>query len=78
MCIRDRDLKDAFEQRLAASDLTGGDGLPGDVIGEAAQALAALGYSQTDALKAVKQVELTEDMTVEQVLKQALKKLVFL
>ena len=39
---------------------------------------AALGYSQTDALKAVKQVELTEDMTVEQVLKQALKKLVFL
>ena len=72
------DLKDAFEQRLAASDLTGGDGLPGDVIGEAAQALAALGYSQTDALKPVKQVELTEDMTVEQVLKQALKKLVFL
>ena len=72
------DLKDAFEQRLAVSDLTGGDGLPGDVIGEAAQALAALGYSQTDALKAVKQVELTEDMTVEQVLKQALKKLVFL
>ena len=72
------DLQEAFEQRLAASDLTGGDGLPGDVIGEAAQALAALGYSQTDALKAVKQVELTEDMTVEQVLKQALKKLVFL
>jgi Holliday junction DNA helicase RuvA len=72
------DLKDAFEQRLAAGDPAGGEGLPGDVIGEAAQALAALGYSQTDALKAVKQVELTEDMTVEQVLKQALKKLVFL
>lgn len=36
-------------------------------------ALTALGYSGTDALKAVKKVDMTEDMTVEQLLKKALK-----
>jgi len=40
---------------------------------EAAQALTALGYSSTDALKAVRKVEVTEDMTVETLLKLSLK-----
>ena len=40
---------------------------------EAVQALVALGYSNTEALKAVKKVDASEDMTVEDVLKQALK-----
>ena len=40
---------------------------------EAAEALAALGYSPTEALKAVKQVEISEDMDTEEVLKLALK-----
>lgn len=40
---------------------------------EAIEALTALGYSATDALKAVNQITYTEDTTVEEILKQALK-----
>lgn len=43
------------------------------VLGDAVQALVALGYGSTESLKAVKQVELTGEMSVEDVLKQALK-----
>lgn len=44
-----------------------------EVQSEAVQALVALGYGSTEALKAVKKVEVTEDMKVETVLKHALK-----
>lgn len=47
------------------------------VLGDAVQALAALGYGSTEALKAVKKVAPTEEMSVEEVLKQALKFLAF-
>ncbi len=40
---------------------------------EAVQALVALGYGSSEALKAVKKVEIEEDTTVEAVLKAALK-----
>lgn len=40
---------------------------------DAVQALVALGYGNTEALRAVKKVEMTEDTTVEEVLKKALK-----
>lgn len=40
---------------------------------EAIEALVALGYSASDATTAVKKVELTEDSTVELILKKALK-----
>lgn len=42
---------------------------------EAIQALTALGYSGTDAMKAVRQIEMTEEMTVEELLKLSLKKI---
>lgn len=42
---------------------------------EAIQALIALGYSATDALRAVKQVEITKEMTAETILKQSLRKI---
>lgn len=45
---------------------------------EAADALVALGYSGLEASKAVKKVEITEDMDSEAVLKAALKHLSFL
>lgn len=48
------------------------------VKNEAVQALTALGYSSSEALKAINGVELTEDITVEDVLKQALKQMAFL
>ena len=40
---------------------------------EAIEALVALGYSASDATAAVKKVEVTEDATVESILKMALK-----
>ena len=40
---------------------------------EAVEALTALGYSATDALRAVKAVQISEDTDVETILKQALK-----
>lgn len=40
---------------------------------DAVQALAALGYGNTEALRAVKKVEVTEDTSVEEILKSALK-----
>lgn len=45
------------------------------VRAEAVEALTALGYSGAEALRAVKQVELTEELTVEELLKAALKKM---
>ena len=45
----------------------------GEIQSEAVQALVALGYGNTEALKAVKQVEITPDMQVEELLKRALK-----
>lgn len=63
--------KNALEKKSAASELT-------DAKKEAVEALTALGYSASDALKAVRQVELTEGMSVEALLKSALKNMSFL
>ena len=40
---------------------------------EAAEALVALGYNQSEALKAIRKVDMTEDMNTETLLKLALK-----
>lgn len=72
-------LEEAFEAkvekanmgvRAAASGLT-------DAKNEAVEALTALGYSASDALKAVRQAEIHEDMGVEEILKAALKHMSF-
>lgn len=48
-----------------------------DVQSEAVQALVALGYGSAESLKAVKKVTVTEEMTVEELLKQSLKFMLF-
>ncbi len=48
------------------------------VAGEAMEALTALGYSVSEAGRAVRQVEVTESMTVEDILKASLKHLAFI
>lgn len=48
-------------------------GLGQDSAKEAIQALTALGYSASEATKAVKQIEITSDMDTEAILKAALK-----
>ena len=47
------------------------------VQAEAVQALVALGYGNSEALKAVKKVSILENTSVEDVLKQALKNIMF-
>ena len=42
---------------------------------EAVMALTALGYSSTEAFQALRGIEITEDMEVEQLLKIALKQM---
>lgn len=44
-----------------------------EIIADTVDALTALGYSPTDAMRAVRAVPLTEDMTVESLLKLTLK-----
>jgi Holliday junction DNA helicase RuvA len=48
------------------------------VFGEAVEALTALGYSPSEAGRAVRKVKGTETMTVEDVLKESLKHLAFI
>jgi len=42
------------------------------------QALVALGYASSEALKALNGIEITDDMDVETLLKAALKNMAFL
>lgn len=70
-------LADAFEMKSSHVDEETGTSVSG-VKSEAVQALTALGYSSTEALKAVNNVELTAEITVEEVLKAALKQMAFL
>lgn len=70
-------LEDAFEQKLAKNEdmvqnKTGG------AKNEAVQALVALGYSSSEALKALQGVEIQENTDVEDILKAALKNMAFL
>jgi holliday junction DNA helicase RuvA len=68
-------LETAFEQRLInQEEKRTGSGIFGKRE-EAIQALTVLGYSASDALKIVNQVEITEDMTSEEILKLCLKKM---
>jgi Holliday junction DNA helicase RuvA len=68
-------LETAFEQRLMnQSEKQEVSGIFGKRE-EAIQALTVLGYSGSDALKIVNQIEITEDMTSETILKMCLKKM---
>lgn len=79
------DLKDRIRmEEILPASFAGGGELPAAAAGgmegvgrEAIEALIALGYSPTEATKAVRQVEITEGMTVEAVLKASLRHLAF-
>lgn len=66
-------LQDALSPKedIAAASLSGG--VSADEKNEAIEALVALGYSASDALRAVKQVNLADDASVEEILKASLK-----
>ena len=70
------DFLEAFESRsahaaAAASPVSG-------VKNEVLMALTALGYSSSDVLKAMQQMEIDEDATTEELLKATLKQMAFL
>ena len=70
------DMAEVLPAQFAAAE--GPEISAGGVAKEAIEALVALGYSQTEANRAVGKVEVAEDMTSEDVLKASLKHLAFL
>lgn len=67
------DLEDAFEKKLAGVSAREAAGSKNEAVEEAVQALTALGYSGTEALQAVRKVEISPDINAEEILKAALK-----
>ena len=68
-------LEDAIEAKLIRGEEALASAGASGLREEAAQALAALGYSMTEAMKVLKNVEVTESTTVEELLKLGLKNL---
>lgn len=73
------ELKDKFKLEDVFCDMADSDDLSeagsNDIISETAMALTSLGYSNVEALRAIKKVEGSENMTVEALLSAALKKI---
>ena len=72
-------LEEAFDKRLehGAQAMPMGEGMT-DARSEAVEALIALGYSSSDALRAVNGAKADQEADVEQILKAALKQMSFL
>lgn len=70
-------VEDILDRHAEVSETGAAVTVANEVQAEAVQALTALGYGNTEAMKAVKKVAVTEEMTVEEVLKQALKYMMF-
>lgn len=68
-------LEDILESGMELSEPVSDSGTNREARNEAIQALAALGYSASEAAAAVRMTEVTPDMTVEDILKQSLKNL---
>ena len=68
-------LKDVIEDALDRGEMAAEvqKGTDKKVISDAVEALTALGYNASEAMRAVRMVEMTEDMTVEELLKLSLK-----
>ena len=68
-------LKDVIEDALDRGEMAAEVQKDTDkkVISDAVEALTALGYNAPEAMRAVRMVEMTEDMTVEELLKLSLK-----
>lgn len=72
------DFEEAVDTMLTKGEnAVAGVSAPAEDVGyranDAIQALVALGYSSTEAVKAVKKVDLIQDMTTEEILKSSLK-----
>ena len=70
--------KPKLEDVLYKSDTEVKDAPSGNVRDEAVEALCALGYSPSEALRTVKNIDIKDGMKSEDILKMALKKLAFI
>ena len=68
-------LEDIFESSMPEEETMAVTSINHEARNDAIQALVALGYSATEATQAVRNTEVTPDMTVEDILKQSLKNL---
>lgn len=68
-------LTEALDHGEENAEAEGDGGIPHDVITDAVNALTALGYAPTEAMRVVRSVEVPEEPTVEQILKLCLKRL---
>lgn len=69
-------LEDAFEQKLSKVSMDSPSAISEtNAKNEAIQALVALGYTNTEALKAVRGIDITPDMETEDILRLSLKKI---
>ncbi len=71
-------LEEAFEKQLAHGAEAAAGAAAGDAAGEAVQALVALGYSQSEALRAVREIPNAGELSVEELLRQALRQMAML
>lgn len=71
------DIEDVLNKTVDDSNVVALANASNEVQAEAVQALVALGYGSTEATKAVKKVPIDEETTVEEVLKSALKNIMF-
>ncbi len=70
-------IEDVLNRTVERETANAASGTVNEIQAEAVQALVALGYGNTESMKAVKKVALDENITVEEVLKQALKNMMF-
>lgn len=68
-------LESTFENAVSKTESSSGSKAFSDIKKDAIEALTALGYNGTEALKAVNKVNITENMSSEQLLKAALKEI---
>lgn len=68
-------LEDVFEKKLLNQEENLSFSENTDAKNDAMQALIALGYSGTDAMKAIRNIQITPEMSTEDILKQSLKKI---
>lgn len=71
-------LQDAFQQKLEKTVVSQTRGEVKGKKNEAVEALVSLGYSSSEALKVLNGIEITEDVSVEDILKAALKQMAFM
>lgn len=68
-------VENALERGVADSQSEGKDESHGKMVSEAVEALVALGYPAAEAMKAVRQVDISDDISTEELLKRSLKNL---